>query len=419
MSVEDELRRQLADRAQSVRSNPDGSDLARRIHRAERRAQRTQHLVIGAALVVIAGSSGAVLGAVATRPAPNSARTPTQQTVDTNVAPSTVPTSTTQPAQSGGGAGESTYGARMSEQHSATLDGLTINWLSTQLASPVAIVSPGTRTTCLTARVVTVSIGGAAPIAGGSGVLGLPALEPAGMAVVSSGAFGSVGHPSGWWAIVETGTAAKGVAVQFPSGATVHENVAGGVAVLAALSPAGSGDGVYSGYASAVADGAAGVTSSLEFIVGGAPATVDGAGAPTSSACAAPPAAQQAHASGPPGPITAAGEVVGAFEQAYDLDPLLGLEWSFGAVDLGGAGGCSLSSLHGLGSTSSASGYRPLPPAVGVAAVAFISPEQAVVIYNRGTGLRETGTAVLSDGSWKVSGSTYCSDMAASGASAP
>jgi len=56
---------------------------------------------------------------------------------------------------------------------------------------------------------------------------------------------------------------------------------------------------------------------------------------------------------------------------------------------------------------------------VGVAAVAFVSPEQAVVIYNRGTGLRETGTAVLSDGSWKVGGATYCSDMAASGVTAP
>jgi hypothetical protein len=485
MSMEDELRRALADRAASLDSAPDGRDLARRIHKAQRKSRRAQQGLLVAALVVIAGSSGAVLGAFAARPGGGTtAAGGTSQTVDTNVSPSTTPstlpvtippppqtttstspgvvstTTTPRPGATGGTGGTGNTGAAVasggagSAVHQATLDGLQVNWLTTQLTAPVTVVSPGSSAACLPARVVTASVGGESPLAGGSGVLGLPALAPAGMAVVASGAFGSVGHPGGWWAIVETGSSAKTVGVQFPSGATVHEAVTGGVAVLAALAPTGSSAGAYSGYASAVADGPSGVTSSLEFIVGGAPATVDAlngaaqrasgrtssgqsSGGQTSSgvssrslpACLPASALAtstgksgghshleggsqgQGPAAGPPAPVMAAGEVVAAFEQAYDLDPLLGLDWSFAAVDLSAKSGCSLSRLGAVGTTG---GYKLLPPAVGVDAVGFVSPERAVVIYQRGSGLRETGIAVLTGGSWKVSGATYCADMASS-----
>jgi hypothetical protein len=109
--------------------------------------------------------------------------------------------------------------------------------------------------------------------------------------------------------------------------------------------------------------------------------------------------------------------VIGAFEQAYDLDPLLGLDWSFAAVDLSrAAGSCSLGNLGSVGATG---GYKLLPPAVTVDAVAFVSPSRAVVIYQRGSGLRESGTAVLAGGSWKVSGATYCTDLATTSPTAP
>lgn len=481
MSVEEQLRRALADRAAALDgAAPDGRDLARRIRRAQRATQRAQRAVLVAALVVIAGSSGAVLGAFAVRPAGGgSAQPPPNQTVGTDFSPTTTPstlpvtgsttpatstTSTTSPSASAatttttgptGAAGQTggtgNTGAPVSASgpvHQATLDGLQVNWLTTPLNSSVTVVSPGSSSACMAARVVTMSVGGESPLAGGSGVLGLPALAPAGIAVVASGAFGSVGHPGGWWAIVETGSAATSVAVQFPSGATVREPVVNGAAVLAVLAPTGATVGAYSGYASAVADGSSGVTSSLEFIVGGAPATVDamsgsaphgmgagsclpasaiGVGTPTTSSGRAhhlgggnssgnsgngQQAGGGAKPTGPPSPVTDAGEVVAAFEQAYDLDPLLGLDWSFSAVDLSPTSGCSLSDLGSVTTAGVAGSYKLLPPAVAVDAVAFVSPERAVVIYHRGAGLRESGTAVLSDGSWKVGGATYCADMA-------
>jgi hypothetical protein len=476
MSFDEELRRALTDRASSVDSAPDGRDLARRIHKAQRKSRRAQQALLVAALVVIAGSSGAVLGAFAARPGGGTTtQSASNETVDTNVSPSTTPStlppapatsttstpasSTTVPAEGTAGGATGATGALGNTGsaavvrtpagggvHQATLDGLQVNWLTTQLSVPITVVSPGTSAACLPARVVTVSVGGDSPVAGGSGVVGLPALAPSGIAVVASGAFGSVGHPGGWWAIVETGSAAKSVAVQFPSHATVREPVTDGVAALAVLAPAGSSIGIYSGYASAVADGSAGVTSSLEFIVGGAPATVNavngpaqtssgtssGAGGgvhsrtmpgclPASALVTGGKSSGRSHVeggsngqgptAGPPAPVTAAGEVVAAFEQAYNIDPLLGLDWSFAAVDLSASSGCSLSSLGDVGTTG---GYKLLPPTVGVDAVAFVSPERAVVIYQRGSGMRETGIAVLSGGSWKVSGATYCADIASS-----
>lgn len=466
MSIEQQIQQALAARADSLTAAPDGRDLARRLHKAQRRAQRKQLVLVSGALVVIAGSSGAVLGAIATRPGGSTQSLP-PQTVDTNVSAAVTTTTTSVPGlaplPTSGGPPGSSHKANAAkgaapQRSEATLDGLPVEWLTTPLAAPVTVASPGSQTVCLDASVVTASVGGDTPFAGGSGVLGLPRLEPAGLAVVSSGSFGSLGHLGGWWAIVETGSSASSVAVQFPSGITVHEQVSHGVSVLAALaSPAAAAAAAragtaYTTLASAVAYAPAGVTSSLEFILGAPPTAVDAAPASPKDALAAsagcipasgfaakglfgpqaaggsaaggragggatgggsggsPTRAVSTATAGPPAPVNAAGEVVGAFEQAYDLNPLLGLEWSFGAVDLRGASHCSLGSLHP--STSATS--RLVTPAVTVDAVAFVSPTQAVVIYERGSGLRNTGTAVLSGGSWKVSGATYCQDMASS-----
>jgi hypothetical protein len=228
------------------------------------------------------------------------------------------------------------------------------------------------------------------------------------------------------------------VAVQFPSGAVVREQVGGsGVAVLAALAPRGS-DLDTSVYASAVADSPSQVTSSLEFLVGGPLAVVDPAGDSSpgasrstsgggaggssqagstgfascmSTSFLAPLSPQSAGSAGPPAPLVAAGDVVGAFEQAYDVNPLLGLAWNFSAVDLGSQLGCPVESISGLGSASASHADGLAVPQVEVQAVEFSGPASAVVVYQRGDGLLETGTATIADGTWKVSRSTYCRDI--------
>lgn len=431
MSVEDQLRRRLSERGASVRTAPDEPDLARRIRRSDRSATRAQRAALVASLVVVAGSVGGVVGAVVNK----SGTVPVLQDSRATGAGATAAgahaplanratklrgVSGTAPTHSSSVAD----GTRpVSVRREARYPGLSLEWAVTPLEAPVEVLpGSGQPAVCAKASVVAMTVVSGAPIAAGSGVVGMPALSAQGLAVVSSGSFGSPGHPAGWWAIVEAGSAAADVAVQFPSGSVVRETVSGGVAVVATLVPSGASVGTFSDYASAVADGPQHVTSSLEFLLGGGVAAVGAASGVAPAGSAQPCPAQAAIGSvpgrptgehwpaGPPAPLMAAGNVVGAFEQAYDINPLLGLAWNFSAVDLGSSLGCPDESF-GVSSAGRQDGLSA--PDVEVDAVSFAGPSEAVVIYQRGNGLRETGTATLVNGTWKVSRSTYCGDMAA------
>ena len=431
---EDLLHRSLGERAASVRTAPDEGDLRRRIHRSQRVTARRQRRAMVAALVVVAGSAGGVAGAVATRP-----NGVTTQRVD-------APLSTSGPHSAHGGPGPGHVASTTSSSvplaapsvvHRATLDGVTVEWLVSSLAQAVEVVpGSGGAPTCSKVAVVSLTIAAGTPVAGDSGVVGLPAVRPEGLAVVSSGSFGSPGTPgtagatpsaaggsSGWWAIVEAGSAASDVAVQFPSGAVVRAPLsADGVAVVASLAPAGVSASSLPQYASAVAEGGTRALGSLEFLLGGGLAVVDAADAPAGAAAmascplaaavaASPGVGALGTGSGPPAPLVAAGDVVAAYSQAYDIDPLLGLTWNFSAVDLGSTLGCPVETLPG---TTGSRSDGLAAPAVAVEAVAFTSPVEAIVVYQRGSGLLETGTASLAGGAWKVGRATYCADMQSS-----
>jgi hypothetical protein len=427
---EDLLRRAMSERAASVRTAPDERDVMRRIRRAERASTRTQRAALVAALVVVAGSAGGVLGAVASRPA----GVPLVQSADSpGTGASTSEekhshSATPPPAFAGASEAGATAGAnaQVPAVQQESLGGVSVDWLTTPLEQPVLVVpGSGQSSTCSKAAVVSLTVAVGAPVASASGVVGLPSLQPDGLAVVSSGSF-ATSHGSGWWAIVEAGSAAQDVAVQFPSGAVVRAPVAsGGVAVVASTAPAGSATAGSLVSGSAVADGATRAMGSLEFFFGGGIEAVDLANGPTAGSAASGCAMAAAltsggtglgRAAGPPAALVAAGDVVSAYAQAYDVDPLLGWSSSFAAVDLGSSVGCPVESLPGS-TIDTLDGLAA--PAVQVEAVAFTSTTAAIVVYKRtGKPLLETGTATLVDGTWKVGSAGYCSDLQASAASA-
>lgn len=432
------LRRALDDRAAGVRTAPDERDVMRRIRRAERATGRKQRAALVAALVVVAGSAGGVIGAVASRPA----GVPLLQTADAPSAGKT-PATRSGGATSGTPSGKhaaSTHPAAMAPApaptpagvHHGSFGGVQVDWLVAPLAGNVEVLpGPGAAAVCSSAAVVSLTLDAGGPVASASGTVGLPALRPDGLAVVSSGAFGSEGRPSGWWAVVEGGSAADSVAVQFPSGAVVRAPLSGGVAVLAEPATAAAVGGFT--YGSAVAEGPSRAFGSLEFLFGGGIAAVGAAtaGDRRLSACAASPAIAgtmgaagvdgRPAGGGPAAPLQAAGDVVAAYAQAYDVNPLLGLTWNLAAVDLASPLGCPVESLA-VGARTPVDGLAA--PAVQLEAVSFVGPASAVVAYRRGAGgLLQTGTAALVGGVWKVGGRAYCADMrtaeAAQGAGTP
>jgi hypothetical protein len=445
MSIEEDLRRSLAERSGTVRTAPDDADLARRLGRVTRSSQRVGRLVQVAALVVAAGSVGGVLGAFANRP------TTKLHVVSSLSHPAlgspglkttTRPTASSTPARKQGGqvAGgpSGTDLLDVPVYHAVTSDGLAVNWSVSAASTPLG-VSLGTAkaSACLSIRIVSAVVSSnGVPLAAGTGVIGLPPLQASGLAVVSSGAFGSPGKPSGWWTIVQTGSGASRVAVEFPWGEIEEATTGadGGVAVLAGIDPSGYSVGADAELASVVAENAKGwSTNSLGFLLGGGPdvagesmtATTAGTMAQCGTAPAAAPAAAEPFGSvagegasfesvsvvAPPAPLVAAGAVVQAFEQAYTVNPLFGLSANLAAVNLGADLGCP--SGETLAATSSVHEDGLTLPAAQVYAIDFASSTEAVVLYKEGSARAETGTAVLVNGVWKVSRTTYCQDMAA------
>jgi hypothetical protein len=419
---EDILRRSIADRAASLRTAPDESDVAARIRLAEQSSRRTQRAMLVTALVVVAGSTGGVLGAVASRPSGVGLEQTSSHVVTTLpfAGPAAVIGSHTEAHTPPSGSKAVAVAV-----HKSVAGGVTVDWIATPTATPVEVFAGSSLpVTCSKAEVISLAVGEGAPVASGSAVVGLPSLQPGGLAVLSSGTFTASGHAAGWWTVLEAGSAATTVAVQFPSGSVARTAVsAGGIAVLAGLAPPGSSVSSYSEYGSAVAEGATQAMGSMEFLFGAgisAVDAIDGAGAAGTvplPGCGVSQAlaSDRSGAAGPPAPLTAAGDVVAAFAQAYDVNPLLGLTWNFSAVDLGSAGpgsavGCPVDSFA-VSSSNPDDGLAA--PAVAVAAIAFTSATNAVVLYRRsGGGLLETGTASLVDGVWKVGGAGYCRDLA-------
>jgi hypothetical protein len=349
--------------------------------------------------------------------------------------------------------------------HAATKDGLAVDWSVSAPSTPLGVsLGSGKGSACLSIHIVSAVVSSnGAPLAAGIGVIGLPALQASGLAVVSSGAFGVPGKPSGWWTIIEAGSAASRVAVEFPWGEIEEAATStdGGVAVLAALDPSGYSVGSDAQLASVVAENAKGwSTNSLGFLLGGAPdvagestatapveasakcpflissvgpAGSTGSTSSTRTAQSAGSAATAGSAAGtrpaagasavaaalgggspgvaPPAPLVAAGAVVQAFEQAYTVNPLFGLSANLAAVDLGSDLVCP--SGETLAMTGPVHGDGLTPPAAQIYDIEFASSTEAVVLYEEGAGRAETGTAVLVNGVWKVSRATYCADMAA------
>jgi hypothetical protein len=446
MSIEEDLRRSLAERGATVRTAPDDADLTSRVRRVTRRSQRVNRLAQVAALIVAAGSVGGVLGAFANRPTnqlrvvsslshPTFGPAASSKTAKPSSAPGpAAPAAAHLPQATAGGPSADLLDVPV--YHALTRDGLAVDWSVSAPSSPVGVaLGTGTASACLSIHIVSAVVSSnGVPLAAGAGVIGLPPLQASGLAVVSSGAFGSPGKPSGWWTIVQTGSAASRVAVEFPWGeieeaATVND---GGVAVLAGLDPAGYSVGSDAELASVVAETANGWSiNSLGFLLGGGPdiAGESTATTPGSTArCGMTPGATaslgsvagtgtgatatfgSSVAAVPPAPLVAAGAVVQAFEQAYTVNPLFGLSANLAAVDLGADLGCP--SGETLAASSSVHEDGLTLPGARVFTIDFLSSTEAVVLYQEGSARAETGTAVLANGVWKVSRATYCQDMA-------
>ncbi len=422
MSIEEQLRRSLSERASAVRTTPDEIDLARRISGSYRAVDRSQRVLRVAAIVVVAASAGGVVGAFANRGSPAvQVQTAAEHPGSSGTHDGTDHARGAGSKRGGGGAPTTTsptaFAYSTAPQRLVTADGLTVNWAVTTAASPMAVPLAADQYACVQPKIVSLTISGGAPLASGTGVIGLPGVAPDGLAFVSSGAFQSSAKTSGWWTILETGNDISDVAVEFPWGEIEHvsSGADGGVAVVAGVAPSGYEPSSGSAFASAVAEDSSGRSqSSIGFYLGGA-TVVSGEATPAGGNCR--PAAtfssslsggQQQAESTPADPVVAAGNVVQAFEQAYTINPIFGMAANLSAVAFGPGEGCSVV-LPAQGQKVHADSVS-LPDAT-VYAVAFPTPEKALVVYKLSGELTETGTAVLQGGSWKVSQGTYCSDM--------
>ncbi len=416
MSFEDGLSRQLAAKAASLRSTPDVGDLFQRISVRRGRARRLERFSVAAAVVVLAASLGGLAGALLNVP-----RAPERSSVASGDpaggGPKTKPAQSGHPTTSPSFLGPVGAGPQIVIRRQLS-SGFSVLATVQRFPAPVAVTSEWSAASeCATGEIVTTTVGQDGSFAGGAAVARLPVLAPGGLEILSSGLLPVAGGGQEWWVAAAVGSDVSRVAAENVGGSAVTALPSSGIAVVAG--PVTGAGGVAA--MSAVAETSSGAAS-LGFLLGSGPKAVGESAATTDAAgCSiwrmqAGPAS--ASSSEPADPELAAGSIIAAFAQADDANPLLGFGANLAAVD----GGDRLSTATdtsvppktspsaGGGGAASAGGSS----GVVVREVSFSSATEASVVYSVGDGVLYVGQADLGpSGSWRVSLTTFCSNLRA------
>lgn len=414
MSFEEELSRQLSAKAAGLRSSPDVADLFRRIHLRRGRARRLERMSVAAAVVLLAASLGGLAGALVNAP-----RTP-----QNNSQASGYPTGGSKAQTAHRGHASTSPASKLSDASPQIVirrqlaSGFSVLATVQRFSVPVAITSEWSAgSECATGEIVTTTVGQDGSFAGGAAVARLPLLAPDGLEVLSSGLLPVAGGGQEWWVAAAVGSDVSRVAAENVGGSPVTVLPSSGIAVVAGpmTTTAGSLPTM-----SVAAESSAG-TSSLGFLLGSGPKAVQESGTTTSaSGCSTwrmQASASSASSSQPADPELAAGSIIAAFAQADDANPLLGFAANLAAVDNGDRLSTASSTFKPPKSSPGGGGAATGGAAGGgveVREVSFTSATTASVVYSAGDGVLYVGTSDLgSDGAWRVSLSTFCSNLRA------
>jgi hypothetical protein len=472
VTFDDDLRDRLQARAASLRTAADPVDLAARIEAAEAGLRRRQRLVVGVALVVLAGSLGSLGGAYIVHA---DARVDRVGVTYASAALGKLagPVGRQHPRASGGepphsrpGAFSSTGPHRTGPTHLVEREtGAGVSLVATEepLPTPVELTGSGAGAPlCASGVVVTAEVGVAGVLGGGEAVVGFPGLGHAGLEVVTSGALSTpIGRAI--WSVVAVGTGVREVTLRLPRGGSDEMTPRSGIALLAAIAPAPRAAPQASAVtARVVATGPHGAPlATIRVAVGSGPAVTAPSPRETAERAAARPGSRSRDRDGvdagdssrafggatprlgavrscrpAPGPLSgqsgsvlSAGEiaeeasVVSAFEGAYAPDPAFGEIGRLAEVE-GGTG------LLGTVELPEASRVprSPLGAGITVYSVDLLGGSRArgrpvartaEVGYKLGSGPPELGRAVLQAGRWVVARATYCADLASTGEHCP
>lgn len=399
-ALEDALRSSLAAAASSVRPEPDGEGLRERIGEDRRReVRRRRRFAVAAAALVGALAGGAAGGALVHGRVAHTVLSDRSGNLSGPLPSGPVnvtPAGPLLPEVPRAVSFSVVYGRAPSFTRTTGSGAVLI--AASHYLGPT-YVSAGGATGCYGGLLVSTSARLGAFSAGADGVVEMAPLAGDGLEVVDSGAVPVGGGADLWWATVAVGRDVKRVVAEPLDGEADAMRPLGGIALLGGLVPAQEASRFFS----VVAEDLGGRSlSSLGFLAGfGSRLRGSGGGGSVRAAgCDRPPAVR---GRAPRSPLVAASGVVAAFEQAYGAR---------GAAD-------RLAAVDGLTPPPDPASSPGTARAVRVAAVEFLGPSVAVVVYRLNGGRWQSGGAVRDPfGVWKVARSTYCGDVS-SGADAP
>ena len=258
---------------------------------------------------------------------------------------------------------------------------------------------------------MTTTVGQSGSFGGGISVANLPKLDPDGLEILSSGILQVSGAGQVWWVATAVGSGVTRVAAESVGGSPVTSVPSDGISVIA-----GPVSNLSSDEMSAVAESTGG-DESLAFSLGSGPDAVGtvaaGSDASGCSALKLPSQPSSAAASQPAEPGLAAGSIIAAFEQADSANPLLGFAANLAAVNDGGRLSAATTTPNGPAAKPRAEVPVSGSGIVDVQQVSFLSDSAADVVYRVNGGVLLTGEAQLgTSGIWRVSVSTFCSNLA-------
>ena len=424
--LEEAIRRGLGARAATLHATPDPADLARRLEQSARKLTRHGQLAAAAAVVVLAGALGGILGVVLVPAHPQHALFSSSA----GRAPGGLPTG---PSGGGGraskdspsaGAGLGALGAKTAPVSISRLaaGGVRLAAYASWLG-PVSVASAGSSSRCTAYELVATTATADAKVSGGAGVVGIEPLAPFGLEVVDSGSMRTGASSLSWWATVAVGSAVARVDGQLAGGPIDSMRPDRGIAVIGGTAPILSS----SGYLSVVAENAEGqALGSVGIMTGWGPKVAGGD--PAASAVLPPgarcsPLGTTTKSSGPraaptEASLVAASAVLSAFHQAYASATPAGMTENLAAVVGGGLfeSFATAAGTHSprrvLAGSSQPATPRALASSVQVAGVTLLSSSTAEVVFRVRSGPWQTGLARLaSGGRWQVSRQTFCAGV--------